>query len=250
VFLITFNEADRIGRTLAALNGWCEQVVVVDSGSTDGTPDLARAAGAEVFHNAWPGYGPQKRFAEDRCRHVWMLNLDADEVAPPALAREVRAAVDAPAGPAAYRLRIADVLPGEDRPGRFAYTVNHVRLYRADAGRYANSLTFDRVDLAPGTAVGQLHAPAHHHSIRSLSHLTDKLNSYTDKQIAEMATRSKTLPAWRLVTEWPFAFLKGYFARGLFLRGGVGLSVAGIYAFSRWLRVAKSREAARLSSKR
>src|SRR3712207_7267255 len=56
---------------------------VCSSDLTDGTQDIARSLGARVIHNPWPGYGPQKRFAEDQCRHVWLLNVDADEVAPP-----------------------------------------------------------------------------------------------------------------------------------------------------------------------
>ena len=94
-----------------------DDLVVVDSGSTDGTQALAASLGARVIHNDWPGYGPQKRFAEEQCRHVWMLNLDADEVVPPDLAAEIRAVFDAgdPAHPA-YRLAIAEIFPGEAHP--------------------------------------------------------------------------------------------------------------------------------------
>ncbi len=85
VFVITRNEAARLGRTLGAL-GWANQVVVVDSGSTDATCEIAREKGAEVHHRDWAGYGSQKVFAEAQCRHDWLLNLDADEVVTPDLA--------------------------------------------------------------------------------------------------------------------------------------------------------------------
>ena len=82
IFLIVKDEADRIGATLDAVAGLAAEVVVVDSGSTDGTRAIAEAKGARVVHHDFAGYGPQKRFAEEQCSHPWLLNLDADEVVP------------------------------------------------------------------------------------------------------------------------------------------------------------------------
>ncbi len=90
-FIIAKNEADRIGRTLASVRELADEIVVIDSGSTDGTQDIARAAGARVIFNAWPGFGQQKRFGEDQCRHDWLLNLDADEVVSGTLDASIRA---------------------------------------------------------------------------------------------------------------------------------------------------------------
>src|SRR5688572_2895484 len=89
VFIIARNEADRLGETLRAVRGLTDDLVVVDSGSTDGTQVLAESLGARVVHHDWAGYGPQKRFAETLCRHEWLLNLDADEVVPPDLSAEI-----------------------------------------------------------------------------------------------------------------------------------------------------------------
>src|SRR4051812_864323 len=72
VFIIAKNEADRIGDTIRAVRDLTDDLVVVDSGSEDGTQEVAAALGAHVLVNAWPGYGPQKRFAEDECRHDWL----------------------------------------------------------------------------------------------------------------------------------------------------------------------------------
>ena len=118
VFIIAHNEVDRIGATIRAVRGLTDDLVVVDSGSTDGTQALAAALGARVIHNPWPGYGPQKRFAEEQCRHVWLLNLDADEVVPPELVREIRGlwAAGEPRRPA-WRIGIAEIFPGEGRSG-------------------------------------------------------------------------------------------------------------------------------------
>src|SRR5918998_4766157 len=119
IFIIAKNEADRIGDTIRAVRSLTDDLVVVDSGSSDGTQALAASLDARVIHNAWPGYGPQKRFAEDECRHDWLLNLDADEVVPPELAANIRAlfAKGEPPLPA-YRIGIAEIFPGEARPHR------------------------------------------------------------------------------------------------------------------------------------
>ena len=150
VFIIAKNEADRIGDTIRAVRHLTDDLVVVDSGSTDGTQEVAEALGARVIFNPWPGYGPQKRFAEEQCRHVWLLNLDADEVVPADLAARDRGAVRARR--AAARRPTASASPrsfrARARRTRSAYALAPVRLYRKDRGRYSPSLVHDRVDLA------------------------------------------------------------------------------------------------------
>ena len=79
VTIIAQDEADRIGMAIASVRDWVDEVVVVDSGSTDGTPEIAQSLGARVIHHDWPGYGQQKRFAEDQAQNDWILNIDADE---------------------------------------------------------------------------------------------------------------------------------------------------------------------------
>ena len=98
-FIIAVNEADRIAPVIESVVGWVDEVVVIDSGSTDGTQDLAEKLGARVIHHAWPGFGPQKRYGEDQCRNDWVLNLDADEVMSEELIREIIALfAEGPAG--------------------------------------------------------------------------------------------------------------------------------------------------------
>jgi glycosyltransferase involved in cell wall biosynthesis len=157
IFIITRDEADRIGRTLDALAGLSDDIIVVDSGSVDGTRDIAAAKGARVVEHAFEGYGPQKRFAETVCRHPWLLNLDADEVLPADLAAEIRALFGSGELTAdAYRIRIAEIFPGEGAPHRFAYALSPVRLYRRDKGTYSASPVHDRVDLAADARIGRL----------------------------------------------------------------------------------------------
>jgi len=240
IFIIAQNEADRIGRTIEAVRGLSDDIVLVDSGSTDGTQALAEAHGARVIFNVWPGYGQQKRFAEEQCRHDWLLNLDADEVVPSDLAAEIAALFANGVPPAdAYKLRIAEIFPGEGAPHRFAYALAPVRLYRKSKGRYSPSPVHDRVDLAPDARIGRLHGTVHHFSVRSLGEQMDKLNAYSDAQANDLDARGGRLSVFRLVAEFPANFLKAYIGRRHALRGIYGFMTAMNYAFYRYLRVAK-----------
>ncbi len=243
IFVITRNEADRLPRTLEAVRALSDDIVVVDSGSTDDTVAIAERLGARVIHRDWEGYGPQKRFAEAQCRHPWLLNLDADEWVPPHLGDEIRAlfATGAPTADA-YKIRIAEVFPGEAAPHPFAYALPPVRLYRRDIGQYSASPVHDRVDLAPGARVGQLKGVVHHFSVRSIGDQIDKLNAYADQQVADLALRGKSIPVWRVFFEFPAAFFKAYVLRRHFIRGTYGFITAMNFAFFRWLRVAKDYE--------
>lgn len=240
VFVIALNEADRIGPVLAAARNVSSDVVVIDSGSTDGTPDVARAAGARVIHNDWPGYGMQKRFGEDQCRNDWVLNLDADEVMPGDLVDEINGlfAAGAPACDA-YRIRIAEMFPGEKAPHRLGFSLAPVRLYRRSMGRYSASPVHDRVELAPAARVGRLKGVIHHYSVRSIGDQIAKLNRYTDMQADDLAARGASVSSLRLLLEFPANFLKAYIGRRHALRGVYGFMTAMNFAFYRYLRVAK-----------
>lgn len=240
IFIIAQNESDRIGRTIAAVRDLTDDIVLVDSGSTDGTQTIAADLGARVLHNDWPGYGRQKRFAEEQCRYDWLLNIDADEVLPADLVAEITA-LFASGGPAchAYKIRIAEIFPGEAAPHRFAYALAPVRLYRRDKGRYSPSPVHDRVDLADGARVGKLKGTIHHYSVRSLGEQMDKLNAYSDAQADDLDARGVALSAFRLMAEFPANFIKAYIGRRHALRGVYGFMTAMNYAFYRYLRVAK-----------
>ncbi|CAN5161746.1 glycosyltransferase family 2 protein [soil metagenome] len=240
IFIIARDEADRIARTIQAVRGLSDDIVVIDSGSTDGTQAVAEKLGARVVFNPWPGYGPQKRFAEEQCRHDWLLNLDADEVVPEDLAAEIaRLFRDGEPAADAYELRIAEIFPGEPAPHRFAYALVPVRLYRKDKGRYSPSTVHDRVDLVAGARVARLKGTVHHYSVRSLGEQMAKLNSYSDAQADDLDKRGLSLSVFRLVVEFPANFIKAYIGRRHALRGVYGFMTAMNYAFYRYLRVAK-----------
>jgi glycosyltransferase involved in cell wall biosynthesis len=252
VFLITHNEAARLERTLQALAGLADEIVVVDSGSDDSTLDIARVYGAKIVVNApFPGYGPQKRLAEDACAHDWVLNVDADEVVCDALREEIAGllrsgAIHAQDG---YRVPIADVLPGERAPGRFAYRLSPVRLYRRSVGRYASSTVHDRVRFPDHARIGAVRHALHHYSIESFGKQIDKLLAYTRLQAQDYAARERPFSRMRLFTEFPVAFGKAYVLRRYALRGLPGFLAAMNYAIFRHMRIVRIFEALRRAAR-
>lgn len=244
VFIIALNEADRIGPVILSVRDWVDEVLVVDSGSTDGTQDLARSLGATVIHNDWPGYGPQKRFAEEQCRHDWLLNLDADEVPEPALEGAVRA-LFSNGQPAlqGYRIQTVMTLAGQKRPHRFAPRHNYIRLYDRRHGRFADSATHDAVEMHSGR-VGSLSPIIAHYSIRHHGDLIAKLNRYSTAQAEEIVARGKggRYGAFRAMTEFPVNLFRYFVLKGYWVFGLYGLELAAIIAFFRFARIAKVRE--------
>ena len=245
VFIIARDEADRIADTIRSVKDWVDEVIVIDSGSVDATVPVAEAEGARVVFNAWPGYGPQKRFGEDQCRNDWLFNLDADEVVTPGLAGEIQALMGADGHRAAdgWRVMIRDVYAHEDQPASWAYGYHQIRLYDRRKGRFSASTVHDTVRPEPGARLANLKGVVAHHSIRSLTFQIEKYNRYSTMQVNDMRTRGRSLPRWRLVTEFPFAFLKAYVARKYVRYGWWGLILSVNYAHARFLRVAKAYEA-------
>jgi glycosyltransferase involved in cell wall biosynthesis len=236
VFIIAKNEAARIGRTLEAL-AWADQIVVVDSGSTDETVAIAEAAGAEVHHRDFDGYGPQKVYAEGLCRNDWVLNVDADEVVTPELAAEMQAAAKAPY---AFRIRILNVYPGDAVPRAFANDYNVVRFYHRSVAGYRDHPLFDRVEVQG--EVAQLRAPIHHFPLVSLAHFVDKENRYSSFAAENARARGRMGLILRLPFEMPLAFLKFYLLRRHVFGGWKGFTFAMTAAFARTLRIAKMLE--------
>jgi glycosyltransferase involved in cell wall biosynthesis len=239
VFIITRDEEDRLGAAIDSVTGWADEVIVVDSGSTDGTVALAGRLGARVLHHDWHGYGLQKRFAEDQCRNAWLLNLDADERVTPELRAEIEALFALGEPPlAGYRIYIRQIYAHETRPSRWAMTYDPVRLYDRRAGRYSDSPVHDRVVLDE-RRVGRLRHCMTHFSIRSLAHLVDKHNKYTSALAEDYVARGRRLNPLRLLIEFPLAFFKAYVFRRRMFMGFHGLALAMTFAYFRFMRLAK-----------
>lgn len=242
VTLITLNEADRIEQAIHSVRDWVDEVIVIDSGSQDGTQAVAEAAGARVIFNAWPGYGQQKRFAEDQAQNDWILNIDADERILAELRDEILSLFTS-GTPAAdgYFMAIHDRLYLTDQLS--AYTpYNPVRLYRKSRGRYSESPVHDRVIMQEGAKTTQLKGRVAHDSLRSFYHRIEKMNDYTEAQAADLLARGRKASRFRILTDFWTSFISGYFFRGYWRGGLMGFIYAMNFAYSRFLRQIKCYE--------
>jgi glycosyltransferase involved in cell wall biosynthesis len=242
-YIIVKNEEKRLPKTIAALKPWVDEIIVVDSGSADRTVDVARSLGAKVSYNEWRGYGSQKGFAERLCRNKWVLNVDADEVVTPQLATEIQAlfADGRTPEPAAYRLKILTVYPGDDKPRYWAKDYNEVRLYHRSVGAYREHPVHDRVILR-NTVPRQLRHPVFHHSFLSFSHIVEKNNHFSSFRSQNSKVYSTGFLKFRLAIEFPLNFFKCYFGRRHIFGGWKGFYFAICHAFMRTTRIAKMLE--------
>ena len=236
VTIITLNEAEHIGAAIDSVR-WADEIVVVDSGSTDGTTDIARTRGATVITREWPGYVDQKNFAAERASHDWIFSLDADERVTPALAAEIRTLLAA--GPAAPAYRIARVTFHLGRWLRTTdfYPDSQTRLYDRRAARWRGKYVHESVS-ADGP-VGRLNEEIQHYSYRDLHDHMDRINHYTSlaaRQMHEAGRRTRPLD---LLVHPPAAFLRNFVLRRGFLDGGVGLTLSLVNAYAVFVKFAK-----------
>jgi glycosyltransferase involved in cell wall biosynthesis len=236
-FIITKNEADRIGRCIASVVQWVDEVIVIDSGSSDDTVPIARRAGAKVMYNQWPGFGQQKRYAEDQCRNHWVLNLDADEIATPDLKSElVELFKSGEPEFAAYRLPVHIVYPGRNRPRLFAKDHTCIRVYDRRRVRFKDSTLHDSVD--PGHhPVGGLRSVVFHHTFSSFKGLIAKCDERATYSALHASYRSPGMLRLRAFAEWPLVFTKYYVFRRHMMAGLDGLVFAAIMAHYRQARI-------------
>jgi len=242
-FIIAKNEADRIPKAILSVRDWVDEVIVIDSGSTDGTVKVAESLGAKTFFNEWAGYGPQKVFGETLCRNKWVLNIDADEEATPEVIAEIRA-LFAKGEPddKAFAMKTMSVFRFEEKPRRFAVSMTHGRLYHRDHAGFKASTVHDSVVRKDGGKLTLLKNGLNHYLFRSHAHTVDKVNFYSSMQAEDLYVKGRNPGVLRIIFTPPWAFFKAYILRGYIFYGLDGVIRSYIYAFSRMIRVAKARE--------
>ena len=238
-YIITLNEEKRLPKTLAALQQVADEIVVVDSGSTDNTTKIAEEYGAKVLFHEWVSYANQKNFAQNQCANEWLLMIDADEVLSDELIKEINEVKKEPQFKV-YKLRIGDMYPGFKKPRPFTKMYNLERLYHRDyATMPADQLTKDRIRLTQETPVGQLKGLVHHYSYLTLSHNISKLNHFTDQVLITALDEGKKYSRLRLVTEFPRQFCRYYFIKRQILNGRWGFVASMNLAYFRFMKIAK-----------
>ena len=238
--LITRDAERLLAPVLAALE-WCEEIIVVDSGSRDQTIAIASSAGAKVLPHDFEGYGPQKAWAVTQAKHDWVLVVDADEVVTPELRREIEQRLERDAGAyAGYEIPISLVFLGRLMRHGGEYKMPHLRLYDRRRGNYNQNRVHERVVLEG--AVGVLREHILHDSYGSIAAYFDKFNEYTTAGARDLHGRGKTASAVTVALRFPTTFFRQYLLRGHILNGYPGLVWSLFSAMYPVVKYAKLRE--------
>lgn len=240
VSIITKNEAGRIGRCLAAV-AWADEIVVLDSGSTDATADIARQAGARVEITAdWPGFGAQKNRALDLCTGDWILALDADETVTPRLAHAIRAAVTRNDAVCWGVKRVSTFLGHTIRWGDWRNDVVW-RLFPRGRARFSEVPVHERLDgpLPQRILDGELL----HETYRTLEDVHEKTERYAALGAQQLRARGRSSTRLEPSLRAGWAFARCYLLRRGFLDGAAGLMLARMQAAVTFRKYAKLRQA-------
>ncbi|UYZ62859.1 glycosyltransferase family 2 protein [Hymenobacter weizhouensis] len=240
VVIITYNEEANIGRCLEALHEVADEVVVVDSFSTDRTVDICRQHGARVIQHAFEGYVQQKNFATAQARHDYVLQLDADEVLTEELRQSIRAARHNWQGGGYTLARLTNYCGSWVRHGGW-YPDRKLRLYDRRWGQWTGLLLHERYELQPNQpAPLPLAGDALHYSYHSVEQHVSQLNRFTSIAAEELRLRNKRrVTLYHLLLKPWWKFVHGYFLRLGFLDGFAGLCIAVISAWGVFLKFAK-----------
>jgi glycosyltransferase involved in cell wall biosynthesis len=239
VIIITKNEAEAIRRCLASVT-WADEIIVVDSGSTDGTPDICREFGAAVtVTQDWPGFGPQKNRALDLASKDWVLSLDADEWLTAETRQEIEQAITKNNGAVGYRLpRLSSFCGTYLKHG--GWWPDYVeRLFRRGAARFSDDLVHERLIIKG--EVQTLQSPLMHESMRDLDEVLNKLNAYTTAGANMMRAKGKRASLATALAHGLWAFVRSYIFRTGFLDGSAGFIQAvthGEATYYRYLKLA------------
>jgi glycosyltransferase involved in cell wall biosynthesis len=239
--IITFNEERNISRVLESLR-CCDEIVVVDSGSTDRTVELATKLGARVLESAWRGYAGQKNYASERCQYDWILSLDADEALSEALEGEIwQIKKNGPRFDAYTMPRMAQYL------GRWIlhsgwYPDRKVRLFDRRRAKWVGDFVHESVQV--DGRVGNLKSSILHFTCSSLSEHLKTMDRYTTLAAEQLVDQNKAI-GWRhLALDPPWTFFRSYVLKRGFLDGAEGLAIAYMAALYNFLKYAKAKNMA------
>jgi len=242
VIMIVRNESSRLRRTLESIS-FARECVVVDGGSDDGTPEIARSLGTKVSNRPdWIGFGAQKQRALELATLPWVLSIDADEVVSAALAAEIAATI-ATGRHDAYSIPRLNHLCG--RPVRCAgwWPDRVVRLFRRGTARFSDDVVHERL-LYNGTA-GSLREPLLHDTYRSVAEAELKLARYAEDGARSMHRSGRRCGPWAAPLHGGWMWFRSAVLRGGVLGGRDGLAVARLVALGTSLRYRRLAELSR-----
>jgi glycosyltransferase involved in cell wall biosynthesis len=239
--VITLNEERNIGACLKSLD-FTDEIVVVDSGSTDLTKEICLAHPRVSFHEKqWEGFGRQKNLAADLAVNDWILNIDADE----RVSSELRRAISSldMAAFAGFKVARENYFGGRRIKHCGWYPDYNLRLYNKNKGRFSERMVHESVSCQG--PVGTLAGNLVHHSYEGISDFIGRINRYTSLSAVEIADAGKNPGIGSMLFRPLYTFCRMYFLKGGFLEGYAGLVLSLLFAQYTFLKYAKARELAK-----
>jgi glycosyltransferase involved in cell wall biosynthesis len=226
--IITFNEAENI-RAACESVAWADEILVIDSESTDSTREIAAQCGARVIVHAWPGFSAQKQFAVESARHDWIFSLDADERVSTELQNSIAALRNSDESMLldGYRVARRAFYMGRWIRGGGWYPDYQLRLFRRARGRWGERLIHESVSLDEGARMGTIQGDLLHYSMRDTSHHRQMIEErYAPLGARQMLQDGKRTSFLRTAIAGPAAFLRSFLLKGGFRDGRAGLTIA------------------------
>lgn len=234
VVIIVRNEADRLPEAIRSV-GFADELLVLDSGSSDDTVAVARGLGARVIETGWPGHVAQKNRGLREAFHPWVLSIDADERVSPALAGSIVAALGEEPLVAGFELARRNHYLGRPLRAGGWYPDRRLRLVRRGSARWVGVDPHDRLEVDGPTR--SLAGDLDHHPYRDLAEHHATIDRYTARFVEVTDARARW---WDLVLRPPWRFVRGYLLQAGFLDGSAGLQVAWLgarYTSLKWRRL-------------
>ncbi|MEX0966640.1 MAG: glycosyltransferase family 2 protein [Bacteroidia bacterium] len=237
VVIITHNEEKNIERCLASVQGIADEILVVDSFSTDATEQICKEFPVRFVQHEWMGYSQTKNFANTLARHNWIFSLDADEVLSPALQNEL-------AQTKSGKERFFTINRLNNYCGKWIrhsgwYPDYKVRLFDRRQAKWVGDYVHEKLELEAGIVPRTLNGVCYHFTISSVAQHVEQINKFSTLSALELKAKGKHFSIWKVVFSPGAKFFSTYFIRRGFMDGFYGFVIAVLSAYSRFLRYTK-----------
>lgn len=234
--IITFNEASNIKAACESV-AWADEVVVVDSNSTDATREIAEACSARVIVNDWPGFGAQKQFAVDQAKHDWILSLDADERVSDELKQSILKLQNEKDLADGYQISRRTYYQDRWIRGGGWYPDRQLRLFRKSKGHWKQRHIHESVTMNPGARVERLKGDLLHYTSQNAAHHHRMIGErYAPLAAQQMFEEGKRTSVFGVASAGPAAFIRSLILKGGIRDGFAGFTIASFAAHHAFLK--------------